>query len=82
MKYPLPLLIIALLFAGISVNAQKQQYFKFNFGNTAGPIEYLPVASNCNYTDTRGYGFSNNSEVNVPFSQKSSLVRCCNLSDN
>ena len=60
-KYIL-LYISFLLFGGIQVNAQQQE-FKFDFGGSTAASGYLPVSASTNYTDAIGYGFSNHSEV-------------------
>ncbi len=62
MKSVVQLLAIGFLLAGLTVEAQ-QQNFKFDFGTTESRAGYIPVSSSTVYTDATGYGFINNSQV-------------------
>lgn len=46
----------------VSVNAQQRNY-KFDLGGTNAAPGYIAISSNSRYTDAKGYGFSNHSEV-------------------
>lgn len=63
MNHNVKISFIALLFAGLTTNAQQQSSFKFDFGGSSAAPGYLPVTSKSSYTDATGFGFTNNSEV-------------------
>ncbi len=62
MKYCSMFSMLGLMFISASINAQ-QRSFKFDFGGPKAAAGYIAVSSNSRYTDAKGYGFTNHSDV-------------------